>query len=85
MQNNGRNLQTRKNYTRIYNAGLLQTFFIPPENDPSLNNRRVKCKQTEENYSIFHSFSGNAEFCRFFRVSQTYAGFCRKMQTIFFP
>ena len=54
------------NYIRIYNAGLLQIFFIPAENDQSLNNCRVKCKQTEENYRIFHSFVENAEFRRFF-------------------
>ena len=62
-----RNLQTRYNYIRIYNAGLLKTFFIPAKNDQSLNNRRIKCKQTEENYKIFHSFAGNAEFCRLMR------------------
>ena len=59
---------------RIYNAGLLLTFFIPAENDQSLNNRRVQCKQTEENYRIFYSFAGNAEFCRFFTE------FCRLMR-----
>ena len=32
----------------------------------SLNKRKVKCKQTEENYRIFHSIAANEEFCRFF-------------------
>ena len=57
-------------------------FFIPAENDQSLNNRRVKCKQTEKNYRIFHSFAGNAEFCRFFtefcRLMRTFAEKCRQ-------
>ena len=62
----------------------MQTFFIPVENDQSLNNRSVKYKQTEENCKIFHSFAGNAEFCRYFTVLQTEAEFYRKMQPIFF-
>ena len=63
---------------------LTVKIFISAENGQSLNNRKVKCKQIEENYRIFHSFAGNAEFCRFFRVLQTYAELCRKMQTISF-
>ena len=66
----------------MYNSDLLQTFFIPAENDQSLNNRRVKCKQIEEIYRIFYSFVGNAEFCRFFtefcRLMRNFAEKCRQ-------
>ena len=53
---------------------------MPAENDQS--NRRVKCKQTEENYRISYSFAANAEFCRFFtefcRLMQNFAEKCRQ-------
>ena len=61
---------------------LTVDIFIPAENHQSLNNRRVKCKQTEENYRILIVLKGMQIF---HRVLQTYAEFCRKMLTIFFP
>ena len=54
-------------------------FIIPAENDQNLINRRVKCKQTEVNYRIFHSFAGNAEFCILMR------DFAEKCKQFFFP
>ena len=53
-------------------------FFVPAENDQSLNNRRVKCKQTKENYRIFHSF---ADFSQSFADMRNFAEKCRQ----FFP